>query len=144
MRTTAQNLAAVALALLSSFASADDDEVKRLQGRFERTFTNPAGTVFKTVKVVEGAQDTVTTYDDVGNVVEAHASTFTAEKRGGVHVFTFSNSLVTAGPAKGHVEPGPRSYIYRYEGEVFAEAWGLLEGDKSPPRMIYWRKIKDG
>jgi hypothetical protein len=133
---------AAAAVLMGSVANGDDDEVKRLQGRFERTFTNPAGTVFRTVKEVEGAQSTVTTYDDVGNVIEAHASTFKTEKRGPVRVFTFSNVVVTAGPAKGHIEPGPRSYIYRFEGETFAEAWGFLDGDNSAPRMIYWRKIK--
>jgi hypothetical protein len=60
-----------------------------------------------------------------------------------VHVLSFFNVLVTAGPNKGHADPGTRSYIYRFDGDVFAEAWGLLEGDESPPRMFYWRKIKE-
>ena len=73
---------------------ADDDtaaEMKRLEGRFERTFTNGAGTVFRAVKDVADGQSTVVTYDDVGNVVESHQSQFKVEKRGPVRVFSFFN-----------------------------------------------------
>lgn len=118
-----------------------DEETMRLQGRFERSFSNPAGTVFRVVKEVEGNRSVVTTYDDIGNVVEAHTSEFKVDRRGPVRVLSFYNLLVTAGPSKGHQVPATQSYIYRFDGKVFTEVWGLLEGDDGPPRMMHWRYI---
>jgi hypothetical protein len=141
-----KTIAAVSALWLAIAAAslADDkaDEIKRLQGRFERTFTNAAGTMFRTVQDIVGDQSTVTAYDDVRNVVAAHTATIKVEKRGSVRVLSFFNLVVTAGAEKGHTEPGTSSYIYRFDGSVFSEAWGLLEGDDSPPRILYWRKLK--
>jgi hypothetical protein len=64
------SIVAIGLVLMAGSTWADDEEIKRLQGRFERTFTNPAGTRFRVEKAVAGNQSTVTTYDDVGNVIE--------------------------------------------------------------------------
>src|SRR5688500_9464844 len=122
-----------------SFARGDEEsdaELLRLQGRYERTFKNEAGTEFRTIKDVAGDQSTVTTYDDVGNVIESHTSSFKVEKRGEVRVLSFFNLLVTTGAAKGRQQFETRSYIYRANDEQFAEVWGLLESDPSPPRMF--------
>jgi len=125
----------------------DDDtaaEMKRLEGRFERSFANGAGTVFRVVKDVANGQSNVVTYDDAGNVVESHQSQFKVEKRGPVRVFSFFNVLVTAGPNKGHTQVDTNSFIYRIEGDTIIEAWGLLENDPNAPRMFSWRRVKDG
>ena len=119
-----------------------DAEIRRLQGRYERTFKNDAGTEFRTIKDVAGNQSTVTTYDDVGNVIEAHTSSFKVEKRGEIRVLSFFNVLVTAGAAKGRQVLETQSYIYRASDEQFAEVWGLLESDPSPPRMFIWKRVK--
>jgi hypothetical protein len=145
---TAALICSIALSLLAPpFARAADDdnaaEMKRMEGRFERFFQNAAGTTFRVYKEVIGDQSTVTTFDDVGNVIESHTSTVKIEKRGPVKVYSFFNLMVTAGPNKGHVEPGTNSYIYRDDGETVTEAWGLLEGDPNPPRMFRWKRIKD-
>ena len=142
MTTTARLFSASVLLLVATAARADEAELKRIQGTFEKTITNQAGVQFRVVKDVAGDQSTVTTFDDVGNIVEAHRSTIKVEKRGSVNVLSYFNVLVTAGANKGHTDPSTRSYIYRYDGQTFAEAWGLLEGDESPPRMFYWKKMK--
>jgi|SRR5688572_1312352 len=142
MNTAISSAVAACLILFAAIARGDDAELKRLQGRFERTFTNKAGVQFRTIKDVAGDQSTVTTFDDVGNIVEEHRSTFKVEKRGSVNVLSFFNVVVTAGPEKGSTDPATRSYIYRLDGDNFAEAWGLLEGDASPPRIFFWKKSK--
>ena len=89
-----------------------------------------------------------TGYDDAGKIVEAHSSTFRVQKQGPVRTLSFSNLLVTEGPAKGHHEPAERSYIYRYDGEVFVEVWGILDGDDSPPLLAAlegrWSRLSSG
>jgi len=135
----------LSLCACGALAGEDDNaaELKKVEGRFERFFQNAAGTTFRVLKEVVGDQSTVTTFDDVGNLVESHSSTIKVEKRGPVRVLLFFNLTVTAGPNKGHVELGTSSYIYRMEGDVFSEAWGLLDGDDSPPRMFQWRRMKE-
>ncbi|WP_425613640.1 hypothetical protein NA78x_003475 [Anatilimnocola sp. NA78] len=134
-------------ALFPALARADDEaanaaELARLAGRFERTMKNEAGTEFRVVQDIVGDQSTVTTYDDIGQVVTAHTSSFKVEQRGGIRVLTFFNFKATAGPDKGRESPTPRSFIYRLEGDNLAEVWGLLAEDKSPPRMHFWKRAK--
>ncbi len=126
----------------ASIADEKADELKRVMGRWEHTFTNKAGTQFRVVKDVFEDSDTVTTYDDMGNVVTAHRSQFKIEKRGPVRVFSFFNSVVTAGPDKGEQRFETNSYIYRAEDDYFIEVWGLLDGDPNPPRILAWKRVK--
>jgi hypothetical protein len=120
-----------------------DPELKRIEGLFERTFQTPNGQMFRTEKRVKGNRSFVTTYDAGGNVIEAHSSTIKVEQQGPVKVLTYWNREVTAGPAQGTVRREPASYIYRMEGDQFFEVWGILEGDKSPPRMFVWKRIDE-
>lgn len=126
----------------ASIADDQSDELKRVMGRWERTFTNNAGTQFRVVKDVFEDHDTVTTYDDVGNVIMAHRSDFKIEKRGPVRVFSFFNSVATAGQAKGEQNFETNSYIYRVDDESFVEVWGMLDGDPHPPRVLAWKRVK--
>ncbi len=137
-----------ACAFLGSFTpiQADDDaakDMKKVTGRYERFFQNAAGLRFRTVKEERDGRSLVTTYDDVGNIIEAHTSEFKLEKRGPVRVFSFFNVTVIAGPNKGLTQPATSSYIYRVDEKQFAEVWGLLEGDTGPPHMLVWRRLED-
>jgi hypothetical protein len=98
---------------------------------------------FRKVKEEREGQSLVTTYDDVGNIVEAHTAEYKLEKRGPVRVFSFFNLTMIAGVNKGHTQPGTSSFIYRVDDNNFVEVWGLLEGDTGPPRMLIWRRLKD-
>jgi hypothetical protein len=131
---------------LSSAAWAQDDaaaELKKVQGRYEILAKNSAGVQFRMIKDVGEGREVVSTYDDVGNLVEAHSTEFKLEKRGEVRVFSFFNLTVLAGTNKGHVQPGTSSYLYRVTDNHFVEAWGLLEGDTRSPHMKIWRRLKD-
>lgn len=139
--------AATWLVLVNGAVAEDDDlakEMKKLEGRFERVFLNGAGVRFRTVKEEREGKSLVTTYDDVGNVVEAHTSEYKIEKRGPVRVFSFFNVTVTAGPQKGLTHAGTSTYIYRADEKGFAEVWGMLEGDERPPQMLVWRRMGEG
>src|SRR6187402_1944848 len=75
-------LVLVVAVLLGRQLSADEDsaaELKRIEGCFERKFQNAAGTTFRVLREVAGDQSRVTTWDDIGNVVESHTSTIKAE-----------------------------------------------------------------
>jgi hypothetical protein len=141
LRWTMASLAVLLAALGTARADEESDkELKRIEGRYERTVTNGAGTEFRVIKDVAGDRSSVATFDDEGNIVEAHESTFRLEKKGPVWVFSYFNRTVTAGPGKGHIDPATRSYIYRVHDDTFTEVWGLLEGDDSPPRMFRWKR----
>lgn len=131
---------------LSAEEVADESakELARIAGRFERKFTNSAGVEFRVVREMAGNQSVVTLYDDVGHLVESHTSTVQVEKKGGVRILSYGNSLFTAGPRKGHVRAITQSYLYRLEGDTFIEARGLHENDPQPPAMFAWKRVKDG
>ena len=134
------------LSISNAVRAADEEnaaEVKRVQGSYERYFQNAAGTKFRAVKEVGDGRSLVTTFDDVGNVVESHTSEFKVEKRGPVRVFSFFNLVVTAGPSKGHTQFETNTFIYRVDDESFTDVWGMLEGDGRPPQMTVWRRIKE-
>ena len=135
----------LALALQSRGAAEEKDaELKKVEGRYERFVRNQAGTTFRVIKEeLEGGQSIVTTYDDVGNVVVAHTSTYKIEKRGPVRVYSFFNLTVTAGPNKGLTDPATNSYIYRVDDDAYTEVWGMLEGDPNPPQFLVWKRIKE-
>jgi hypothetical protein len=130
--------------VLSTALSAQEDDtaadLKRIEGQFERTFTNPAGTVFRTVKDVANGKSIVTTFDDVGNVIESHESEYKIQRHGPLRVFTYFNYVVTAGPDKGRRRFESNSYVYRIDGDKIIEAWGLLENDPNPPRLFTWTR----
>ena len=133
--------------LLTGVIHAQDDDVasdmKKIQGRYEIFANNEAGVRFRMIKDVGEGREVVSTYDDVGNLVEAHSTEFKLEKRGDVRVFSFFNLTVLAGTHKGRVQPGTSSYLYRVSDKGFVEAWGLLEGDTRSPHMKFWRRLKD-
>lgn len=120
-----------------------EQQMRLLEGKFERYVTNAAGVRFHIVKEVAGDQSTVMIYDDQGRVVDGHRSVFSVAKQGPVHVFTYQDLEVLAGPQKGRIDKGPYSYLYRVEGDTITEAWGLLESDKTPPRMFQWTRVKE-
>lgn len=136
----------LALVGLPAIAIAGDDaveEAKRVAGRYERYFHNAAGLRFRAVKEKRDGRSVVTTYDDVGNIIEAHTSEFKLEKRGPVRVFSFFNLTVIAGPNKGLTQPATSSFLYRVDDKQFVEVWGLLDGDAGPAQMLIWQRIKE-
>jgi hypothetical protein len=140
---TALLLFSGALALSNSCAADENaDELKRLEGRYERTYTNNAGTLFRVTKEIAGDQEVVTHFDDVGNIVMVNTATIKVEKRGPVRVFSFFNVVVTAGPSKGEQHFETVSYVYRVTDDSFFEVWGMLEGDPNLPQAMAWKRIK--
>jgi hypothetical protein len=133
------------LASLANARAADEaaDEAKKVAGRYERYFQNAAGLRFRAIKEERDGRSLVTTYDDVGNILEAHTAEFKLEKRGPVRVFSFFNLTVIAGPNKGLTQPATSSFLYRVDDQQFVEVWGLLEGDTAPPHMLIWKRLKE-
>ena len=118
-------------------------DLHAMQGRWTREFTNRQGAVFRGEKTIDGNRDSVTELDANGNRVYAHICTFELKIDGKVRILTFSNVAVTAGPNLGARIPGPRSFIYKLDGDTMYEIWGLLDGDTGPPLIYAWKRIKD-
>lgn len=116
---------------------------QRMQGRWAREFTNPQRAVFRVEKVIDGNRETVTTFDTNGNTIESHTDNFQLKLDGNVRVFTYSNYVVTAGRNLGAQIPGPRSYLYKLDGDTLHEVWGLLEGDRLAPVAFAWKRVKN-
>ena len=119
-----------------------DAAMMAVQGKWTRIQQTQNGPV-RLLKEHRGNKTSLVAYDPMGKVLYAHDSEFRLETMGRVQVLTFFNRKVTAGPDIGQEETGESSFVYRVQKDEFVEAWGLLENDPSPPRMILWKRPVD-
>jgi hypothetical protein len=117
-------------------------DLAAMQGTWTYEYTNKAGAVFRVEKAVVDDRDTVSHFDQQGNLIHAHASEFELKREGPLRLFVILDTVVTAGPDTGKKRPGPRAFCYRIEGDKMMEVWGLLETDRGPPRVIVWDRAK--
>src|SRR5437868_1742693 len=78
-------------------------ELSALQGQWQRELTaadTDAG-LRRVVKEIKGNKETVTFYGEGDKVLRRHTVDFKLEKRGDLHVFTYSNMEITEGEGKG-------------------------------------------
>ena len=119
-----------------------EDDLKTMQGRWTREYVNPQGAPFRVEKLIDENRDGVTHFDAMGNAIHAHQATFKLRREGEVRIFTYSNLEIVAGANTGAKQPGPASYIYRLEGDLLFEFHGALDGDRTPPTIIVWKRVK--
>ncbi len=134
--------AAIFLLMIAATRAAGDEQaegISDVEDRWVRKQATPNGEV-TLIKEHKNATTTLTATDAAGNVLYAHVSDFTVEDAGKVHIFTFFNRLITAGPGKGQMAKEPVSFVYRVSNDRFIEVYGLLANDPSPPRMIVWER----
>lgn len=134
-------LKTIALALVVC-SPAEDKELEKVQGKWERTVTTADGTPIRVVKEITGNSETVTYFGPNGKVLQAHRVEFKLETSGKVKIFTYFNGIVTAGPRKGSQKKDPTSYVYRVEDDMFFEVMGILVGSKEKPEIIVWKRPK--
>jgi hypothetical protein len=118
------------------------EDLAAMQGTWTYEYTNKAGAVFRVEKAVVDDRDTVSHFDQQGNLIHAHVSEFELRREGPLRLFVILDTVVTSGPDTGKKRPGPRAFCYRIEGDKMSEVWGLLETDRGPPRVIIWDRVK--
>jgi hypothetical protein len=117
-------------------------DLAAMQGTWTYEYKNQAGAVFRVEKSVVGDRDTVSHFDQQGNLIHSHVSDFELVREGPLRLFKILNSTVTAGPDTGKQHGAPRAFCYRIEGDKMSEVWGLLETDRGGPRVIVWDRVK--
>jgi hypothetical protein len=135
-------LAWVVLAGTPVAAQEKENFAKEVEGKWRRTERTPRGLV-TLVKEHAAGKTTLSTFDDQGRPLYAHASTYSVERAGKLRVFTVTHRMTTAGPNAGEIAKEPIAFVYRVAGDRFIEAYGLLEADSSPPMVIVWERVRD-
>jgi len=120
--------------------AAAKQDLAAMQGTWTYEYKNQAGAVFRVEKAVVEERDTVSHFDQQGNLIHAHVSDFELVRQGPLRLFKILNSTVTAGPDTGKQHGAPRAFCYRIEGDKMMEVWGLLETDRGGPRVIVWAR----
>jgi hypothetical protein len=139
-------LFAVSVLFIIAAGAADKDAeqakaVAEVQGQWIRHQSTPQG-VITFVKEHQGNSTRMQATDAAGKVLYAHASEFTIAQSGKVRIFTFFNRTVTAGPDQGQTAKEPVSFVFRVHNDQFVEAYGVLDDDPNPPRMLVWERKK--
>jgi hypothetical protein len=122
--------------------AAAKQDLAAMQGTWTYEYKNQAGAVFRVEKSVVESRDTVSHFDQQGNLIHAHVSDFELVREGPLRLFKILNTTVTAGPDTGNQRGGPRAFCYRIEGDKMIEVWGLLDTDRGAPRVIVWDRVK--
>lgn len=139
-------IAGVALPLLfriSPSIGADEPNaaMKAVQGKWVRYQQTSDGRV-TIIKEHKGNTTVLTVYGDAKNVIYSHKSEFKIERSGKIHVLTFFNRKITAGPNAGHTIEKPVSFVFRVADNRFVEVYGVLEDDTSAPNLIVWERME--
>jgi hypothetical protein len=123
-------------------ASADEDDLAQVQGRWQRLAKDREGRTVQFEKEHKGHKTTYTSFDQAGVVAYSHTSEFELSRTGQVRIFTYFN-LVVAGTNPGRTGGDRRSYIHKIEGDRFFEVQGMLIGqEKEQPTLIIWERLK--
>lgn len=97
---------------------------------------------YMTIKVHNGLETIVTTYDPNLKVVYSHRSEYTLDDSGPVNIFTYRNKKVLVGRDAGATQEGPVSYLFRIDGERFLEVHGMMKEDTRGPSLNVWQRLK--
>jgi serine/threonine protein kinase/tetratricopeptide (TPR) repeat protein len=121
-------------------------DLDRLQGKWERvssTESSPFGNAQRAIKEIKGNKETVTFYDDKGQVVRSHRVSVQLAQTGKVRTFSYTNMEILDGPNKGQKTSGRGSYIYVLDGDRFYEANNLLTTDgPDAPDLSIWKRVR--
>lgn len=125
-------------------ASADDEDMERVQGRWQRLVKDSDGKTIRVEKFHKGNTTILTAKDEDGKVVYSHTSEFTLERAGKIRIFTYFNVVIAEGPNRGAAGDERHSYIYRVGDDRFVEVHGMLIGQEADePSMIVWDRVKE-
>ena len=114
---------------------------EQIKGKWVLYRETPNGR-YMTIKVHNGTESIVTTYDPKLKEVYSHRSEYTLDDSGPVNVFTYRNKKVLTGRDAGAAVEGPVSYLFRIEGERFLEVHGMMKGDTRGPSLNVWERLK--
>lgn len=93
-------------------------------------------------KQIKGDGETVTYYDDKGNVERANTVKVKLRRAGPIKVFVFTDYKVIAGPSTGYEADWARAYIYKVVDDTFVEIWGVLGDNDEELEVLRWKRVK--
>jgi hypothetical protein len=117
----------------------DFDAIQGLWVRTERVGLFGSRRITKEVK---GDTETLTYYDNEGNVAQAHTVKVKLRRAGPIKVFVFTDQEFTAGPNAGQKMPHAIPYVYKLVGNTFVEIWGVLEAEDREFEVLRWERAK--
>lgn len=134
-------------ALFGSRLNGAEDENKndlaRLQGKWQVVGKDATGAEVRVVKTIDGNRELLEQFRN-GELIHAHAVDFKLRRTDEVHVFTYSNMVVTVGPRKGLKGPDKGSYIYQVRGDQWLTIEGFMIGDPEEglPDITLFTRVK--
>jgi hypothetical protein len=134
--------------VLTTICLADESDqatptlAEKIKGKWVLYRETPQGR-FMTIKIHNGSESIITTYDPSLKEVYAHRSDYIIDASGPANVFTYHNKKVLVGKGAGTVVPEHVSYLFRLDGERFLEVHGMMKNDTRKPSMTVWERLKE-
>jgi hypothetical protein len=126
----------------SAAGKAPEEDLKQIQGMWTRPLQIDDSASGRVTKEVKGNVETVTYYDNEGNVQNAHTTRIKLQRAGPIRIFAYSDVTYIAGPKKGEKQEGGGAYIYKVVDDTFIEIWGVLGDSDDRIHALRWKHEK--
>jgi hypothetical protein len=117
---------------------APEEDLEQIQGMWARPLQIDDSDSGRVTKEVKGNVETVTYYDNEGNVQNAHTTRIKLQRAGPIRIFAYSDVTYVAGPKEGQKAEGG-AYIYKVVDDTFIEIWGVLGDADDQIRALRWK-----
>jgi len=121
---------------------APEEDYQILQGKWIRSDQDSKGSPLRVEQEISKKISKVTMYDRNGKLLHSHQAQFRLQRMSDVLLFTFFDLEVLEGPNKGRKQKTPVTFVYRVKDNRLIQVEGILNGDKIPPRLLTWWKVK--
>tara|TARA_R110002111_G_scaffold117466_2_gene179471 strand:- start:41705 stop:42160 length:456 start_codon:yes stop_codon:yes gene_type:complete len=121
---------------------APEEDYQILEGRWVRNDQDAKGSPLRVEQEISQKISKLRVFDKNGKLVHAHQAPFRLQRMSDANLFTYFDLEVLDGPNKGRQQKAPQSFVYRIKEGQFIQVEGILNGEKTPPRLLIWWKVK--
>lgn len=121
---------------------APEEDYQILQGKWIRSDQDAKGSPIRVEQEISKTISKLSLYDRNGKLLHSHRAKFRLQRMSDILLFTYFDLEVLEGPNKGRKQKTPVTFVYRVKDNRFIQVEGILNGDKTPPRLLIWWKGK--
>ncbi len=121
-----------------------EKDLAELQGTWFREMRSGIFGKRRITKHIEGDRETITEYDEDGEVQDSYSVKVTLRRAGPIRVFMYSDWVVESGPDKGNKLENRGAYVYKVVDDKFVEIWGVLGEEDSEISVLRWQRVDGG
>lgn len=127
---------------VSAAEPAPEEDLQALQGKWVRQMHDSKAGPVTVEKEVTDDLSLVQIVDRQGNVIYRHKVKIRLQRLEDVNLLVYYDLEILIGKRKGLKQKTAQPCIYRLKKDQLIVVEGLINGDKFPPKLLIWWKVK--